>query len=474
MHDTTTAPAVELSERALVGALLQDFDRVFPVVQAAGVTAESFNDEICRKTWRITEGLRSRRGGIVTLETVCETWGGDPAEALDELGPLVENAPVPAMAAHYAERVRAAQQRRELHTAARMAVEALSRGDAAEDVAAQLKAASEAVGGEGCGPEIAAARDFMAEPIPEPPEVIKKLLRAGQVGLIASTSKAGKTWLVQSLGLSVPSGRDWLGWKTTPGRVLLVDPELQPYDGQTRLNYLADALGLKSIPEALDLWRVKGVTLGISDMIPKILRRQEQVGEPYALILLDSIYCLNGGRDENDNTEQAKTMQELYALTAQTGAAVLVTHHFSKGNKSMTDHLDRASGAGVFARAPDVFMTLTPHQEADCYAVETTCRSFAKPDPFVARWDFPLWSRADELDPERLKRHGAGRGAQFTTEQIMALLPEEGLPHHEWMNKAKSELGCGKTTFNNLLGKAKADGLAVCGFGRYVAGSGAE
>ena len=38
----------------------------------------------------------------------------------------------------------------------------------------------------------------------------------------------------------------------------------------------------------------------------------------------------------------------------------------------------------------------------------------------------------------------------------------------------KAELGCGKTTFNNLLAKAKADGLAVCGFGRYVAGSGAE
>lgn len=463
-----------LSERALCGALLQDPDAVWPLADGAGIDAEAFTDADCLHVWRAAAILRHRKK-IVDPLAVAEAMDGDAGENLLALGELVDACPTVQNAAHYARQVAEHQRRRRLREAATMAAEALAKGGAVDAVVDALKAATEAAGGgEGCGPEIAAARDFMAEPIPEPPEVIKKLLRAGQVGLIASTSKAGKTWLVQSLGLSVPSGRDWLGWKTTPGRVLLVDPELQPYDGQTRLNYLADALGLKSIPEALDLWRVKGVTLGIRDMIPKILRRQKRVGEPYALILLDSIYCLNGGRDENDNTQQAQTMQELYALTAQTGAAVLVTHHFSKGNKSMTDHLDRASGAGVFARAPDVFMTLTPHQEADCYAVETTCRSFAKPDPFVARWDFPLWSRAEELDPDALKRHGAGRGAQFTVDQIMDLLPEEGLTHGEWREKAKAELGCGKSTFNKLLGKAKTKGLAVCGFGRYVAGTGAE
>jgi len=54
----------------------------------------------------------------------------------------------------------------------------------------------------------------------------------------------------------------------------------------------------------------------------------------------------------------------------------------------------------------------------------------------------------------------------------MALLPQDGLPHHEWLAKAKAELGVSKTTFNRLLNQAKAKGQTFVGFGRYMPGSG--
>lgn len=321
---------------------------------------------------------------------------------------------------------------------------------------------------------IVSLKDFMAEPVPEPPQVIRDVLRAGQIAVGASSSKGGKTWLMQSLGLAVATGKSWLAWKTTPGRVLFIDPELCHYDGQRRMMKLMEAMGLKGPPEGFDFWRVKGKNLTIADVQRHVLKRMKETGVSYTLIIVDSVYCFGGGRDENSNSEQAETMQELYTLSELSGAAVFITHHFSKGNKSQTDHLDRASGAGVFARAPDVFMTLTPHQEPDCYTVETTCRSFARPEPFVARWEYPLWKIDEALDPDSLKRPGSGRGTQFTPDQIMDLLPADGLPHHEWLAKANKELGISKATFNRLLGKAKAKGLAVCGFGRYVAGSGGE
>ena len=78
-------------------------------------------------------------------------------------------------------------------------------------------------------------------------------------------------------------------------------------------------------------------------------------------------------------------MAELGELAERTSAAVLVAHHFSKGNKAGTDHLDRASGAGMFARAPDTIMTLTAHEEIDCYTLETTYRNFTRPEPVVVR-----------------------------------------------------------------------------------------
>lgn len=457
------------SERALVGALLQDAEAVFPIADAAGISSESFVDTDCLRAWRAAALLRHRKQ-IVDLVSVAEAMDGDSGGNVVTLGEMVCLCPTITSAPHYAHALAEAQRGRKLNAAARMAVEQLDKGGNIQAVADALKHATEAVGGVG-GARIEAAVDFMAEPIPEPPQVIKHVLRAGQVGMIASTSKGGKTWLMQTLALAVPNGLNWLKWQTTPGRVLYVDPELPAYDGQTRLATVADALGLKCIPDGLDLWRVKGETISIGTMIPKILQRQKAVGEPYTLILLDSLYCLNGGRDECDNTEQAKTMQELYTLTAQTGAAVVVTHHFSKGNKAQTDHLDRASGAGVFARAPDAFMTLTPHREPDCYSVETTCRSFARPDPFVIRWAFPLWSLADELDPDHLKRPGAGRGPQFTPQQIVDLLPADGLPHAEWLAKAMAQVKCGKTTFNKLLAKAKADKMVFEGFGKYLPGA---
>lgn len=319
---------------------------------------------------------------------------------------------------------------------------------------------------------IESLRHFMAEHIVEPPQVIHGVLRAGQVGVVASNSKAGKTWLVQSLGLSVNTGKMWLAWKTTPGRVLFVDPELCAYDGQRRMGKLMEALGLAEVPEGVDYWRVKGKRLTVSDVERTIMKRMQETGVPYTLIIVDSIYCFGDGRDENDNAEQAKTMQELYGLTEATGAAVLITHHFSKGNQSGKAHIDRMSGAGVFARAPDAIISLTEHGEPDCYSVEATVRSFARPESFVARWEYPLWRIDECLDPSDLKRQ-PGRGTRFTPNQIVDLLPADGLAHGDWRTKAEAELGCKRTTFNCLLAKAKAEGLVLLGFGRYLPATGA-
>jgi hypothetical protein len=44
-------------------------------------------------------------------------------------------------------------------------------------------------------------------------------------------------------------------------------------------------------------------------------------------------------------------------------------------------------------------LTFTPHQEADAMSVEMALRNFAPVDPFVVRWEHPLWQRDAELDP---------------------------------------------------------------------------
>ena len=317
---------------------------------------------------------------------------------------------------------------------------------------------------------IVAAADFMEKILPEPPQVIHGVIRAGQVGMMAAASKIGKTWAMLALWFAVATGRKWMGWPTTQGRVLYINAELPCYDLQRRSEQLVTTLDLPIMPDGLDLWHLRGSGMTIRALIPKILHQQEINGAPYSLILPDPLYCFNGGRDENDNSEQAKTMAELSELAERSGAAVWATHHFSKGNKSQTEHLDRASGAGMFARAVDTFMTLTRHEVENCYSVETTCRSFARPEPFVVRWEYPLWRIDGDLDPDALKLHNRpGRTPRYSPEGIVELLPKGGATFTEWRQATEKQLGVKEGRFLQLRKKALADGLAVQDvFGKYV------
>ena len=318
---------------------------------------------------------------------------------------------------------------------------------------------------------IISLREFLAHKEPEPPQIVFGVMRSGQVGIIASGSKAGKTWLMQTLGLAVATGRMWLAWKTMPGRVLYIDPELPKYDGQSRMEKLVQALGLPEIPANMDYWRVKGKRLTIADIERKVRLRMKETGEPYALIIVDSIYCFGDGRDENDNSAQAVTMQELYSLSEMSGAAVMLAHHFSKGFQNGKHHIDRMSGAGVFARAPDAIMSVTDLEEEGCYRVETTVRSFARPKDFSVRWEYPLWTIDESLNGMALKtpQNAQTKKADARRDQLVGLLQaDRGLTNAEWETKAKTALlWTSDRTWTNDIIKLKTDPRVREKDGRY-------
>lgn len=456
------------SERALIGALLQEHDRVFPICQSAGITVASFTDSTCIQTWVAMEKLRAG-GKIVDLATVPDAMDGDAGENQNALGECVSECPTVEHAAYYAEQLCEAERGRAFDVALKDAQERRARGGALEDIARDLGAVLEAAGGQSKGgPQIVSAADFAAAKRAEPIQIVHGVLRAGQIGILSASSKAGKTWALLAAAFAVATVGRWFGWPTAQGRVLYINAELPDYDLESRLKVLADALGLDGQPDGLDVWHLRGRSLTIPQLLPAILRRQRERG-PYALILPDPLYRFGQGRDECDNAVQALTMGELGELAERTAAAVLAAHHFSKGNKSQTEQLDRASGAGMFARAPDAVLTLTSHEETDCYTLEATCRSFAKPDKVVVRWQYPSWTVADELDPEQLKKP-LGRPVRFSPDELVDLLPPGGLSHGEWMEKAKQETGIGRTRFSELIRMAKGKGLVASAFGKYVRG----
>ena len=129
---------------------------------------------------------------------------------------------------------------------------------------------------------------------------------------------------------------------------------------------------------------LRGHATDFSALIPTILGRIRDTG--YALILIDPIYKGLGSRNENDAGDIANLLNEVEQLAVKSGAAVVFGAHFSKGNQAGKESIDRIGGSGVFAREPDVILTMTPHEDEDAHVIDLTLRALPPVQPFVVRW----------------------------------------------------------------------------------------
>jgi hypothetical protein len=301
-------------------------------------------------------------------------------------------------------------------------------------------------------PDIEDAFRLCEEDVPEPPELIQGLLHKGSKMSLGGGSKSFKTWLLLHLGLSVAYGKQWLGFPVSVrSKVLVINLELQRAFIRKRIKDLILTLGIVQEPGWFDLWNLRGCAASHTTIVPKVIERIEKVG--YGLIILDPIYKLYGDTDENSARDVASLLNSLERVAVETEAAVAFSAHFSKGNQSSKNAMDRVSGSGVFARDPDSILTCTQHEEEDCYTMEAVLRNFPPVDPFVVKWEWPQFVRDDLLDPSHLKPN-TGRPATYTTTSLMNALGSGGMTTDAW----KTAAGCSDTTFYRLKKQAEAEG----------------
>lgn len=249
-------------------------------------------------------------------------------------------------------------------------------------------------------PPILPGGEFMGQPEPEPPQLVDGVLHQGAKMVLGGPSKARKSWSLIDLMLSVSTGSPWWGFSTCPGRALYLNFELPAFALQYRITRIAAAKGIADFT-GFDIWNLRGHATDFSALIPKILGRIRDTG--YSLILIDPIYKGLGSRNENDAGDIASLLNEVEQLAAKSGAAAVFGAHFSKGNQSGKESIDRIGGSGVFARDPDVILTMTPHEEDDAHVIDLTLRALPPVKPFVVRWCESIFITDREADPARLK-----------------------------------------------------------------------
>jgi hypothetical protein len=268
-------------------------------------------------------------------------------------------------------------------------------------------------------PEIVDAMAFLKILLPEPDQLIEGLLHKGSKLSLGGSSKAFKTWILAGLGIAVSSGSDWMGFKTTKGKVLFLNFEIQPSAWQSRIAAITKAKGITLEPDMFQLWNLRGYGADFRTLIPKIIERAQS--ESYSLIILDPIYKLYGATDENAAGDVAALLNSLEHLAVETGAAIAYGTHFAKGNASTKEALDRISGSGVFARDPDSLIIFTAHEEPMAFTVEPILRNFKPIEPFVVRWNFPMMERDDFLDPSNLKQT-VGKKKEYDPAELLSVI----------------------------------------------------
>jgi len=251
-----------------------------------------------------------------------------------------------------------------------------------------------------------------ASPVMRRP-VIHGLLREGETMNVISAPKMGKSWLVLDLAMSIATGRDWMGFRCERGDVLILDNELHRETIANRIPRVAAARGLEMSAYAPHVC-VRSLRGQLQDLFSLGTLFQSLPAGRFKVIILDAFYrFMPMNMDENDNGTMSSLYNHIDRYADVLGCSFVLIHHSTKGNQSGKAVTDVGAGAGSQSRATDTHLVLRPHEEASTVVFDAAVRSWPPCQPRCLRWEFPIWSPADELDPSQLKSdYGRKRPAQ--------------------------------------------------------------
>ena len=205
-------------------------------------------------------------------------------------------------------------------------------------------------------PEFESLAEMFKEDPPLAPVLIDGVLRRGHKMLIAGPSKAGKSFALMEMTISIAEGIPWFGFNCEMGKVLYLNMELDRPSAYKRFKDIYQAMGIppKHL-ENISIWNMRGHSIPMDKLTPKLIRRAQK--EKFDAVIIDPIYKVLTG-SENDAEQMAKFTNNFDMVAMELGTSVIYCHHHSKGAQGGKSSMDRSSGSGVFARDPDAILDL--------------------------------------------------------------------------------------------------------------------
>ena len=308
-------------------------------------------------------------------------------------------------------------------------------------------------------PPIRTMGEIVKSPPQNRPEVIKGVLRQRCKMSIGGAAKARKSWQLMNLAVSAATGQEWLKFETIKTKTLFINLELHEDTFLHRIQRICEGMevSINDISENLSAWCLRGHAASWDVIIPMILN--EIKDKEFGLVIFDPTQKILGDLEENRSSDINKLMNELEKVCFETGAALAITLHYSKGNKANTQAGERSRGSSVYIGDVDAAIEFVQQDESDAtgdvLVAELVLREFPPVSPFCVKWDGHALFNLSKHDPSKKKKQN-GRKTIHTEMDLIAALRGKELTASEWQQECNTHKGIGKTRFYEL--KKNLDG----------------
>lgn len=284
-----------------------------------------------------------------------------------------------------------------------------------------------------------------AESVETPEVIIQGLMHRGEKATIIGGSKSQKTFCLLQLAVAATCGQKWLGRDVTPGPVLFVNFELQRAWCLKRIVAIQSAMRAEPHHQ-LRLWHLRGHQVSAWALVDALI---ERIGSgDYVLVILDPLYKLLQGLNENDAAEMGQLLGELERLVSQRSCGLIYSDHTPKGDLTGRDHIDLASGSGVKARDPDGLVTIRKHaewtEEDRLYVLESTARNCPPVPTSTVRFDYPCYSLT-EVEPALPTIKKGGRPVEIPDAELLRAIDTDdcydGVTFAKWSDLLGGRIG---------------------------------
>ena len=280
------------------------------------------------------------------------------------------------------------------------------------------------------------ANRFMRDSLPAPAWMVEGIWSDEAHGLIAGEAKTYKTLIALDMAVSVATGTKFLNQFDVPrtGPVMFIQEENRPSMIQDRLRRITAARGLLGDVEVsgdqLTLFPESDIPLYVANNTGLDLTDEEWVNRldreiariNPTLVVMDPLYRVSGGLDENSARDMNLVLGTLLNLKFKHNCGILLIHHFHKAPADPSQqrrHRDRISGSGVFGRwfESNLYLEASDTEENTVFVTPEHRNS---PDNTGLKLSFEM----DHEGSYRVEVDVAGKRMQTQEERIADLVNE--------------------------------------------------